>query len=739
MSRETPYGRTSWAGGHADDCLESWKDIAGYFKRDVRTIQRWEKSLGLPIHRFQNSRSGPVFAYKSELEAWLLRRTQQLDAVFAMRDAPKSPQQSPLEDKSPDPALIEAEAGDAVSESTVSKHSSEGEAVGSRARQIKKLLSGRFPHFWPRPRYDSLLIVVFMAIGGVVAWASLKTTPPFEIGLLRSRPLTSQLGLEAAPALSPDGQWIAYVWTPNPASPGQLYVRRIDGKKSLPLRAVDIKTHSLAWSPDSKRIAYLRSDTAGGSSIYSISRNGDGTRKEVDRFTSMGESGIDWSPDGRLFAYTSVASTNRPPSIYIFDKATAEKRKLTSPPALAGDNDPKFSPDGRTVSFKRVQSAGVEDIFLIPTKGGTERPLTRDAHEINGQVWTRDSRSLIISSRRMGFHPALWQIPIDPKFEPRQITDGSVRAIAPSTSRNSSQLAWVTQREDSGIWQVSTRESAIPKKMIASTMLDENPQFSPAGLIAFGSDRSGTPEIWISKVGGSDPVQVTSFNGPVSGAPRWSPDGLHLAFDSRASGNAHIYVATCDPISMNCSKPSSITRGSSDEVNPSWSSDGAFVYYASDVSGDWQLWKQPFAGGAPAQLTHNGGLAAVESNDGKWIYFCKQEASAEIWRMPGPKHIHRSPSIPDELLIDSIPSKLVLNWALSHNEIFFARSEGNSSHEESSIWAYNIASKQSRRIICLNEHPMQPGMSVSADSQLLMYSQLDSLESNIVVTDSAHN
>src|SRR5579864_8507565 len=42
------------ADGNWDQLLEAWKDIAAYLRRDIRTVQRWEKSLGLPIHRFQD-------------------------------------------------------------------------------------------------------------------------------------------------------------------------------------------------------------------------------------------------------------------------------------------------------------------------------------------------------------------------------------------------------------------------------------------------------------------------------------------------------------------------------------------------------------------------------------------------------------------------------------------------------------------------------------------------------------
>ena len=53
--------------------LDSWKEIAAYLKRDVRTVQRWEETGGLPVHRHAQGRSGhsPVYAYKSELDDWL--------------------------------------------------------------------------------------------------------------------------------------------------------------------------------------------------------------------------------------------------------------------------------------------------------------------------------------------------------------------------------------------------------------------------------------------------------------------------------------------------------------------------------------------------------------------------------------------------------------------------------------------------------------------------------------------
>ena len=52
------------------DCLDSWKDIANYFGRVVRTVQLWEKREGLPIHRHFHKQLGSVFAFRSELDAW---------------------------------------------------------------------------------------------------------------------------------------------------------------------------------------------------------------------------------------------------------------------------------------------------------------------------------------------------------------------------------------------------------------------------------------------------------------------------------------------------------------------------------------------------------------------------------------------------------------------------------------------------------------------------------------------
>jgi hypothetical protein len=65
------------------DRLDSWKEIASYLRKDVRTVQRWEKSLGLPVRRLAQGKLGAVFAYKHELDAWW----QQSQSKLAIEEA----------------------------------------------------------------------------------------------------------------------------------------------------------------------------------------------------------------------------------------------------------------------------------------------------------------------------------------------------------------------------------------------------------------------------------------------------------------------------------------------------------------------------------------------------------------------------------------------------------------------------------------------------------------------------
>jgi len=51
--------------------VTSWKNIAAYLDRGVRTVQRWERTLGLPVHRMRGGQLAPVFAYEHEIDRWL--------------------------------------------------------------------------------------------------------------------------------------------------------------------------------------------------------------------------------------------------------------------------------------------------------------------------------------------------------------------------------------------------------------------------------------------------------------------------------------------------------------------------------------------------------------------------------------------------------------------------------------------------------------------------------------------
>ena len=70
----------------APERLDSWKEVASFFRRDVRTVQLWEKGEGLPVRRQHHKKLGTIYAYRQELEAWWEARSTM--SAFC-REAPK--------------------------------------------------------------------------------------------------------------------------------------------------------------------------------------------------------------------------------------------------------------------------------------------------------------------------------------------------------------------------------------------------------------------------------------------------------------------------------------------------------------------------------------------------------------------------------------------------------------------------------------------------------------------------
>jgi hypothetical protein len=80
--------------------LDSWKEIALFLKRDVSTVQRWEKQEALPVHRHMHGERGTVYAHKSEVAEWWKNRRRKLEL----------PEPTPVEPTTLNPAIPDAES-----------------------------------------------------------------------------------------------------------------------------------------------------------------------------------------------------------------------------------------------------------------------------------------------------------------------------------------------------------------------------------------------------------------------------------------------------------------------------------------------------------------------------------------------------------------------------------------------------------------------------------------------------
>jgi dipeptidyl aminopeptidase/acylaminoacyl peptidase len=259
--------------------------------------------------------------------------------------------------------------------------------------------------------------------------------------------------------------------------------------------------------------------------------------------------------------------------------------------------------------------------------------------------------------------------------------------------------------------------------LIASTAHDSSPRFSVDGKkIAFASQRSGANEIWLADSDGRNQVQLTRFGRALNGTPRWSPDSRWIALDSRVDGQPEIYV-----ISVDGGSPRRMTTDPAEDIVPAWSHDGRWIYFCSNRSGDYQLWKMPSAGGAPRQITRQGGFAALESPDGKFLYYAKSRTAPGIWKVA----VDGGEESP---VIEDAGGAVSRYFDIMRNGICYVPEKPN---PRPPILFFDFASKQTRVVATMEKPVLRvwAGLAVSPDERSILVTQVDSSISDLMLVE----
>ncbi|MDH4179997.1 MAG: DUF5050 domain-containing protein, partial [Armatimonadota bacterium] len=416
--------------------------------------------------------------------------------------------------------------------------------------------------------------------------------------------------------------------------------------------------------------------------------------------------------------------------LYRVSVETGEKTALTSPPAgYAGDRGPAFSPDGRALAFIRGTSGVLGDVHLLPlsetfTAQGEPRRLTFVSHYTFSPAWRPDGAQVIFSSGHTWDRPGLRSAAVSGADQPQPLAFARDGSHHPAFSRDGRRLAFARLRSGTSIWRIgavrAAAEGSRPEKFISSTRTDNSSQFSPDGLrIAFASDRSGSMEIWVCDRDGSNPVQLTSL-GAHSGSPRWSPDAQSIVFDSTVAGHRDIYVVSGAPSGLG-GKPRRLTAEPSQDFVPSWSRDGRWIYYASDRSGQLQIWRRPAGGGEATQVTRDGGCVAVDSADGKTLYYTKTPDDGPLFRLP-------LEGGEESQVLESVHRRA---FAVTRQGLYFIPVPVSG---VTSVQFFDVTSGKSTSIAKI-DRPLSLYLTVSPDGRTILYSQQDETGSDLMLVE----
>jgi Tol biopolymer transport system component/DNA-binding winged helix-turn-helix (wHTH) protein len=571
----------------------------------------------------------------------------------------------------------------------------------------------------PRPRWIpavTFLLLLLIAVG-TFFFVRLRNRPSPSSRTevqenLRVTPLTTLPGREVSPSFSPDGSQVAFAWdggNGNATNPFNLYVKVIGSENIEQLTHEPADWIVPAWSPDGSTIAFAR---AGGAKegVFSIPARGGPERKLADANLNFSAyMSLSWSPDGHQLLYYTTDG------IRILTPENGQVRLLDTGRCLS--TAPAFSPDGKWIAFT-CQLKGALYLDLLSLKDGA----TEHLHEAGGFVaWTNDSQRIVADG--------LWEFNIH-GGEPRRLMFAD-NVGQPAIAARGDRLAYVAWQSTTNIWRADARTGSSRSAFAPATVEQRNAHISPEGKrIAFESGRSGSKEIWVANVDGTDAVQLSNFRQAYgTGTPRWSPDGRSIAFDSRVSGKAALYIV--DPATA---LPKQIPTNNIPAAMPSWSADGRWIYFHSESAEPAEhdaLYRVSPQGGTPERVGQARALAAAqESRDGRLLYFADfaagaSEASRAIIYVLNIATGEQRP------LADMPKLGCPNDWVLSSKGIFFVDFA-----KQPSIDFFDFSSRRVTTKFPLDKQPFfWGGLSLSPDETWLAYSQIDESSSHLMLVE----
>ncbi len=387
---------------------------------------------------------------------------------------------------------------------------------------------------------------------------------------------TREATLEIDPALSPNGQFIAYAASDYERF--KIFVRQVDGGTPIAVAPdLDGDQRLPAWSPDGGQVVF-RSDRG----LEIVPATGGVSRRLG---TVVTYSRATFSPDGGAIAFMSP----RGPS----DGDGANALLVTNRDGDVKDgrvvfnggpiHSPAWSPDGRWIAYVVGNVVGLDtpgnigpsEIWVVPATGGDSVQVTDSGGFNTSPAWL-GSTLLFVSDRDGGRDIYAVNLTASGAAAgtPRAVTTGS-SALSVSVAADVSRIAYSVFLDRSNVWSMPIPTTVSGSTLDATPITSGNQVVEIAEVsrderwIAFDADRAGNQDIYKQPIGGGPVTQLTTDPGDDFG-PTWSPDGSEIAFYSYRSGPRRVMIMSSD------GGPQTLIAD--DELSvPKWSWDGTMI------------------------------------------------------------------------------------------------------------------------------------------------------------------